>query len=39
MSGAAWNGSLAPGATTTYGFTATGGAPPATPQLSCMVHH
>ncbi|MET9800017.1 lytic polysaccharide monooxygenase [Streptomyces sp. NPDC006368] len=39
VSSVAWNGNLAPGATTTYGFTATGGAPPATPQLSCMVHH
>ncbi|ORT57576.1 lytic polysaccharide monooxygenase [Streptomyces sp. CB03238] len=39
VSNTSWNGSLAPGATTTYGFTATGGAPPTTPQLSCMVHH
>ncbi|WP_093802611.1 lytic polysaccharide monooxygenase [Streptomyces sp. Wb2n-11] len=39
VSNAAWNGSLPPGATTAYGFTATGGAPPHTPQISCMVHH
>ncbi|MGW0565618.1 cellulose binding domain-containing protein [Streptomyces sp. NPDC003016] len=39
VSNAAWNGSLSPGATTAYGFTVTGGAPPGTPQISCMVHH